>query len=90
MEYLTQHFIVPQHIYNQINILRSIFNISLSLSKSFYNPTIHNQLFPNIINLYELQFRFQVSLLASQAFSNLTSQCIIFYFLLSLLIYIWI
>jgi hypothetical protein len=82
IEYLTQHFIVPLHHCNHFNaLLRSIFKTSLSLQKSIYNAVIHNQLFPNIINFFELQLRSQSSLLTSQAFSPLTMDCIKLLFL---------
>jgi hypothetical protein len=84
IEYLTQHFVVPLHNCNHFNtLLRLIFKTSLSLQKSIYNSVVHNQLFPNIINFFELQLRYQSSLLTSQAFSPLTMDCIKLLFLTS-------
>jgi hypothetical protein len=84
LEYLTQHFIVPATTCEKFNtIIRSLFKNSLSLNRSTYNSIIHNQLFPNIINFFELQLRFQSSLLIARSHSSLTKDCIKFLFLTS-------
>ncbi|GBC13241.2 ribonuclease H-like domain-containing protein [Rhizophagus irregularis DAOM 181602=DAOM 197198] len=74
IEYLCQHFILLPYICNNFNrTIRSIYKSSLLLPRSIYNTIIHNQIYPNILNIWDRQF---ASLLNAQANSPLTRDII--------------
>ncbi|PKK63163.1 hypothetical protein RhiirC2_789305 [Rhizophagus irregularis] len=77
IEYLCQHFIILPYICNNFNrTIRSIYKSSLLLPRSIYNTIIHNQIYPNILNIWDHQFLSQTSLLNAQANNPLTKNLI--------------
>src|SRR5688572_6854230 len=56
--------------------MRSIYKSSLLLPRSIYNTVIHNPIYPNIINIWDHQFKAQTSLFNAQANSPLTKNII--------------
>ena len=77
IEYLCQHFILLPYICNNFNrTICNIYKSSLLLPRSIYNSIIHNQIYPNILNIWDHQFSSQTSLLNAQANSPLTKNLI--------------